>query len=483
MNQLKPLEHMKADPKDAICKNPPNGDDFRNIFQRDRDRIMYSKAFRRLAGKTQVFFAGHDDHLRTRLTHTLEVSQIARTISSKLGLDLDLTEAIALGHDIGHAPFGHVGERVLNYFSNGCELYKGFNYREKTDSIVDNGVETLPIEFMGYKHNWQSVRIAVNLTRHRGELGLDLSRNTIFGILYHTALSYGKCPHRSAGYCKLRERSKERKCGDPILHLDYYTNNYGEYQDLRYYSVESLVVALSDEIAQRHHDIEDGIRANLISEEELKLKLKDFIKLDAPEIHEKKHVCSNDKEDFITILSGLFVHSYVKKTINYLTEQLGERKYKNIRELIQSPDLDTVMKNIDIYKVVEGDEQLHRFLKERMLSSHIAQVMDGRADFLIRRLFKAYISNPQQLPDNTIRIMMKTYRDYRQSKGYGNVAYSNVDFDEIPIGEIRKHLAKLQTRGRFSFRAIMLRTICDYISGMTDRRAISEYQNLYGIHN
>jgi len=151
--------------------------------------------------------------------------------------------------------------------------------------------------------------------------------------------------------------------------------------------------------------------------------------------------------------------------------------------LIQSTDLDTVMKNKDIYKVVEGDEQLHRFLKERMLSSHIAQVMDGRADFLIRRLFKAYISNPQQLPDNTIRIMMKTYRDYRQSKGYGNVAYSNVDFDEIPIGEIRKHLAKLQTRGRFSFRAIMLRTICDYISGMTDRRAISEYQNLYGIHN
>jgi len=202
-----------------------------------------------------------------------------------------------------------------------------------------------------------------------------------------------------------------------------------------------------------------------------------------PEIHEKKHVCSNEKEDFITILSGLVVHSYVKKTINYLTEQLGERKYKNIRELIQSTDLDTVMKNIDIYKVVEGDEQLHRFLKERMLSSHIAQVMDGRADFLIRRLFKAYISNPQQLPDNTIRIMMKTYRDYRQSKGYGNVAYSNVDFDEIPIGEIRKHLAKLQTRGRFSFRAIMLRTICDYISGMTDRRAISEYQNLYGIHN
>lgn len=202
-----------------------------------------------------------------------------------------------------------------------------------------------------------------------------------------------------------------------------------------------------------------------------------------PEIHEKKHVCSNEKEDFITILSGLVVHSYVKKTINYLTEQLGERKYKNIRELIQSPDLDTVMKNKDIYKVVEGDEQLHRFLKERMLSSHIAQVMDGRADFLIRRLFKAYISNPQQLPDNTIRIMMKTYRDYRQSKGYGNVAYSNVDFDEIPIGEIRKHLAKLQTRGRFSFRAIMLRTICDYISGMTDRRAISEYQNLYGIHN
>ncbi|EHR0219180.1 HD domain-containing protein [Clostridium perfringens] len=92
----------------------------RNEFERDRDRIMYSRAFRRLSGKTQVFLAGNDDHVRTRLTHTLEVAQIARTISKALGLNEYLTEAIALGHDIGHTPFGHIGERMLNSIMNGC---------------------------------------------------------------------------------------------------------------------------------------------------------------------------------------------------------------------------------------------------------------------------------------------------------------------------------------------------------------------------
>ena len=101
--------------------------EFRTEFERDRDRILYSKAFRRLSGKTQVFVTGHEDHIRTRLTHTLEVSQIAKTIASYFGLDIALTEAIALGHDIGHTPFGHEGERILNFIMNGCEEIKGIN--------------------------------------------------------------------------------------------------------------------------------------------------------------------------------------------------------------------------------------------------------------------------------------------------------------------------------------------------------------------
>ena len=139
----------------------------RNEFERDRDRIMYSRAFRRLSGKTQVFLAGNDDHVRTRLTHTLEVAQIARTISKALGLNEYLTEAIALGHDIGHTPFGHIGERMLNSIMNGCYKIKDFN--DENDIIKDH---------KGFKHNWQSLRVATVL-----EPNMNLTNYTLWGIV------------------------------------------------------------------------------------------------------------------------------------------------------------------------------------------------------------------------------------------------------------------------------------------------------------
>ena len=132
-------------------KEPEEESSIRTCFQRDRDRILHSKAFRRLKHKTQVFLSPFDDHFRTRLTHTLEVSQIARTIARSLNLNEDLAEAIALGHDLGHTPFGHCGEGVLN------ELVKG-----------------------GFHHNIQSVRV-VEVLEH-----LNLCRETIDGILTHT---------------------------------------------------------------------------------------------------------------------------------------------------------------------------------------------------------------------------------------------------------------------------------------------------------
>ena len=138
-------------------KEPEEECNIRTCFQRDRDRIVHSKAFRRLKHKTQVFLSPFDDHFRTRLTHTLEVSQIARTIARALDLNEDLTEAIALGHDLGHTPFGHCGEGVLN------ELVKG-----------------------GFHHNIQSVRV-VEVLEH-----LNLCRETIDGILTHT---WGYTPH------------------------------------------------------------------------------------------------------------------------------------------------------------------------------------------------------------------------------------------------------------------------------------------------
>ncbi len=163
----------------------------RTCFQRDRDRILHSKAFRRLKHKTQVFLSPFDDHFRTRLTHTLEVSQIARTISRSLNLNEDLTEAIALGHDLGHTPFGHCGEGVLNELVNG-----------------------------GFHHNIQSVRV-VEVLEH-----LNLCRETIDGILTHTWGYEPKTP-------------------------------------------EAQVVQLADKIAYINHDIEDSIRAGIISESDL----------------------------------------------------------------------------------------------------------------------------------------------------------------------------------------------------------------------
>ncbi len=163
----------------------------RTCFQRDRDRILHSKAFRRLKHKTQVFLSPFDDHFRTRLTHTLEVSQIARTIARALDLNEDLTEAIALGHDLGHTPFGHCGEGVLN------ELVRG-----------------------GFHHNIQSVRVVEILEQ------LNLCRETIDGILTHT---WGYTPQ----------------------------------------TPEAQTVQLADKIAYINHDIEDSIRAGIISEEDL----------------------------------------------------------------------------------------------------------------------------------------------------------------------------------------------------------------------
>ncbi len=165
--------------------------ELRTCFQRDRDRILHSKAFRRLKHKTQVFLSPFDDHFRTRLTHTLEVSQIGRTIARALDLNEDLVEAIALGHDLGHTPFGHCGEGVLD------ELIEG-----------------------GFHHNIQSVRVVEVLEN------LNLCRETIDGILTHT---WGFTPQ----------------------------------------TPEAQVVQLADKVAYINHDIEDSIRAGIISESDL----------------------------------------------------------------------------------------------------------------------------------------------------------------------------------------------------------------------
>src|SRR4249919_2090276 len=209
----------------------------RNVFRRDCDRIIHSTAFRRLAYKTQVFVFHEGDHFRTRLTHTLEVTQIARSLARALGVDEDLAEALALAHDLGHPPFGHAGERALDR----C--------------LADCG---------GFDHNAQTLRIVTALERRYPAFdGLNLSWETLEGLVKHN------------GPLTLRD-------GNPVGHyrergLPYAIRPYGGandsgLQDLELWSfasAEDQVAAIADDIAYDAHDIDDGLRAGLFALEEL----------------------------------------------------------------------------------------------------------------------------------------------------------------------------------------------------------------------
>jgi len=223
----------------------------RTDFQRDRDRIIHSKAFRRLKHKTQVFIAPEGDHYRTRLTHTLEVAQISRTIARALRLNEDLTEAIALGHDLGHTPFGHTGENVLN------EIHK-----------------------KGFKHNEQSLRVVDLLETSRESRGLNLTYEVRDGILNHS--------------------------GDLVAE-----------------TLEGQIIKFADRIAYINHDIDDSLRANIISEDMLP---KDCIKV----------LGSKHGERINTMIRDVILNSYDKDKISmseevkFYTDKLRDFMFTNV---------------------------------------------------------------------------------------------------------------------------------------------------------
>ena len=199
----------------------PEGDStFRSCFQRDRDRIIHCSAFRRLKHKTQVFVEHEGDYFRTRLTHSIEVAQVARTIAGELGLNHELAEAVALAHDLGHTPFGHTGEDALN---------------------------ELMAPYSGFDHNAQALKIVTDLERHYAEFdGLNLTWETLEGIAKHNGPVVGELPHALAQYNEKHD-------------LELHT----------YASCEAQVAALADDIAYNNHDLHDGLRAELFSTDEI----------------------------------------------------------------------------------------------------------------------------------------------------------------------------------------------------------------------
>lgn len=193
---------------------------FRSAFQRDRDRIIHSSAFRRLKHKTQVFVEHEGDYYRTRLTHSIEVAQVARTIAGALNLNSELTEAVALAHDLGHTPFGHTGEDALN---------------------------ALMAPFGGYDHNAQAIRIVTRLERHYADFdGLNLTWETLEGIAKHNGPVTGDLPYALAEYAEGHD-------------LELHTHA----------SAEAQAAALSDDIAYTNHDLHDGLRAGLFAEDDI----------------------------------------------------------------------------------------------------------------------------------------------------------------------------------------------------------------------
>ena len=193
---------------------------FRSAFQRDRDRIIHSSAFRRLKHKTQVFIEHEGDYFRTRLTHSIEVAQVARTIARALGLNVELAEAVALAHDLGHTPFGHTGEDAL---------------------------DLLMRPYGGFDHNAQAIRIVTALERHYAEWdGLNLSWETLEGIAKHNGPVVGDIPYALAEYVSRHD-----------LELASFSG------------AEAQVAALADDIAYNNHDLHDGLRAGLFSLDEI----------------------------------------------------------------------------------------------------------------------------------------------------------------------------------------------------------------------
>lgn len=199
---------------------PEEESEFRSPFQRDRDRIIHASAFRRLKHKTQVFIEHEGDYFRTRLTHSIEVAQVARTISGTLGLNAELTEAVALAHDLGHPPFGHTGEDAL---------------------------AGLMAPYGGFDHNAQAIRIVTSLERHYAEWdGLNLTWETLEGIAKHNGPVLGDLPYALSQYNARHD-------------LELHTHA----------SAEAQVAALADDIAYNNHDLHDGLRAELFSTDEL----------------------------------------------------------------------------------------------------------------------------------------------------------------------------------------------------------------------
>lgn len=319
----------------------------RTEFQRDRDRVIHSDAFRRLKQKTQVFVAHEGDHYRTRLTHSLEVSQIARTVARVLGLDEDLAEVLALAHDIGHPPFGHAGESALNEV---MKLYDGFD------------------------HNAQALRVLTKLERKYPKFdGLNLTWETLEGVIKHN------------GPLVTKKRTLDEL---PVAFRDYEALQSLELDTFA--GPEAQVAALADDIAYNNHDIQDGLRAGLFEVDDL---------MDIP-------LTGNVFREVMLEFPGLerdrLVAEAVRRLIGIWTRDLiqeFQRRAAHAKpgsvEDVRALDHPLAAFSNDI---AEKQKPLRAFLFERMYRHHKVNRMMSQARRIVRELFGLFIAEPDTLP-------------------------------------------------------------------------------------
>ena len=317
---------------------------YRSFYQRDRDRIIHSTSFRRLKYKTQVFVYDEGDHYRTRMTHTLEVSQISRSISRYLKLNEDLSEAISLAHDLGHPPFGHAGEEILNY----C--------------IRDHG---------GFNHNIHSIRLVTELEKaYQNFDGLNLSINTIDGIVKHNGPNY-----------LVKENLDLLPNLNKIKKINFYNQS----------SLESQISALSDDIAYNNHDIDDGIRAGLFSINDIK-----ELPIIGEIIKKKNKQFKNEKLLRNEIIRSI-INFMVTDLILHTKKKIKKLKIKTIKDVYKSSDFLVSFSP----QLISANNQIREFLKLNMYENKSVKKMTNKAEIIIKNLYIYLIKNNKKfiLPD------------------------------------------------------------------------------------
>ena len=344
---VRPLAPYASKPEETRGRLHPEPEhSMRSVFQRDRDRIIHSAAFRRLTHKTQVFVYHEGDHYRTRLTHSLEVAQIARTISRALSLDEDLAETLALAHDLGHTPFGHAGEEALN-----AEMAR----------------------FGGFSHNDHTFRILTRLERRYAEFdGLNLTWEALEGTVKHNG------PLRGAGIDRPVPPTIAEYDRCHPLALDQFP------------SAEAQVAALADDIAYNNHDIDDGLRAGL------------FGVADLAEVPLVGPVFRSVASRYPGLEEPRLIHEAIRQLIDRMVGDLiAETRSRLAASRINSADAVRTLGAPVVAFSAEmrgNDRALKDFLLERMYRHYRVNRMSSKARRVVHDLFVLYLAEPQCLP-------------------------------------------------------------------------------------